>query len=535
MHLPDDDRTRQIRLVVEAAHGYGLVETRDAVETVLGKVRWSVEPLFPEDPDQSFLITGQGDAEFGEAEYSRRAANLAHSLQDTGMFTEVEADIPVDGFDPDINQVGPYGGGPPERPPGTEVMRWARDAIRISEAWDFSQSQGRPSQGAGVRIGHPDTGYTHHPRLGVTALDLTTDHDFIYGDDDATDPLLRRGPFSSPGHGTSTASVIAGRGSETVGIVGVAPQAIVVPLRATISVVQLFDSDVARAVDYARRNDCHVISMSLGGKGFFGLERAILRAVESGIVVMAAAGNNVRFVVAPASYLGCIAVAATGIGDRRWSGSSRGDSVDVAAPGEAVHVANFNWDNPPSALYTTGRSDGTSYAVAHLAGVAALWLAHHGRDALINRFGASRLQTVFRHLLDRHGVRSPPDWDPRYGTGIVDARSLLEAALPAPSLLDQAVGPAAVAPRDSIDRISVLLDDMDRNTVEQRLADLLGVNTSNLPAVLARYEGELAYLLMTDEAFRQRLIRLPSPDPATGRPPAPQGASDELQTVINTA
>jgi hypothetical protein len=34
--------------------------------------------------------------------------------------------------------------------------------------------------------------------------------------------------------------------------------------------------------------------MSLGGKGFFGLKGEIQRAVDAGMIVMAAAGNYVR-------------------------------------------------------------------------------------------------------------------------------------------------------------------------------------------------------------------------------------------------
>ena len=93
-------------------------------------------------------------------------------------------------------------------------------------------------------------------------------------------------------------------------IAGAAPLATLVPIRAVHSVVQVLDGDVARAVDVARARGCHVISMSLGGRGFVGLRDAIRAAVADGIIVMAAAGNKVGIVVAPASYPECIAVAA---------------------------------------------------------------------------------------------------------------------------------------------------------------------------------------------------------------------------------
>ena len=114
------------------------------------------------------------------------------------------------------------------------------------------------------------------------------------------------------------------------------------PIRATESVVQVFDSDVAKAVAHARQVGCHVVSMSLGGKGFFGLKGEIQRAVDAGMIVMAAAGNYVGTVTAPASYDNCLAVAATGPGDTLWVDSSRGIAVDVSMPGSCVHVAAYS-------------------------------------------------------------------------------------------------------------------------------------------------------------------------------------------------
>jgi hypothetical protein len=244
--------------------------------------------------------------------------------------------------------------------------------------------------GTGIRVGHPDSGFTNHFALG-SPVDQASDWDVIDNDDDATDPLrpppVVRQPLPNPGHGTSTASIILGRG-DGARFSGVAPAAALVSFRATESVVQVFDSDVADAVRRARLAGCHVVSMSLGGTGFFGLREAIQEAVDAGMIVMAAAGNQVGVVTAPASYDNCIAVAATGTGDSLWPGSSRGAAVDVSAPGSCVWAALFDWTvSPPGRILN--RTNGTSYAVAHLAGVAGLWLAHHGHAALMNRTEAT--------------------------------------------------------------------------------------------------------------------------------------------------
>ncbi|MET1052967.1 MAG: S8 family serine peptidase, partial [Mycetocola sp.] len=307
-------------------------------------------------------------------------------------------------------------------------------------------------------------------------------------------------PLPFPGHGTTTASVMVGRGSEETGIVGVAPGSRVVPLRAVESVVQLFDSDVARAVEHARLSGCDLISVSVGGKGFFGLRAAIQRAVDAGMIVMAAAGNNVRIVVAPASYPNCLAVAATGPDDQPWPETSRGRAVDVSAPGWGVHVAGYRWVNgdPQARVF---RSSGTSYAVAHVAGVAALWLAHHGPDTLRQRYG-SRVQDVFLRVLSAEGSRVPDAWDSSdFGTGIVDATAMLTAPLPS---LEPLAGARVSTGESPVARLAALVGVRDAE-LTTALADRLAPD-ADLIATISRFEGELAFHLIGDATFRESLL-----------------------------
>jgi hypothetical protein len=275
---------------------------------------------------------------------------------------------------------------------------------------------------------------------------------------------------------------------------------------------------VAKAVDHARKVGCHVISMSLGGKGFFGLQKQIQRAVDAGMIVMAAAGNKVGIVTAPASYDNCLAVAATGPGDVRWSGSSRGRAVDVSMPGHCVWVASYD-DKTPRVT----RSDGTSYAVAHLAGAAALWLAHHGHAAIAQRVGIGRVQAAFLATLHWPGVCVvPPDWDTDWGIGRVDLVNLLQAPLPDASAdqLDavQASGSRAAdgaAPStgaaaggsvaSAIDRLAATVS-VEPAVLRRRLATVLGAaSPDDLALLLREHEGELVWLAMTEPSFAAAL------------------------------
>jgi thermitase len=112
-----------------------------------------------------------------------------------------------------------------------------------------------------------------------------------------------------------------------------------------------------------------------------------------------------------------------------WGGSSRGRAVDVTAPGESVWRAGFD---PETKNFTVAPGTGTSFAVATVAGVAALWLAHHGRNLLIQRYGAEKIPFIFNQILRSTCIQvNDPTWIPgQYGAGLVDAEAFLAAPLP---------------------------------------------------------------------------------------------------------
>jgi subtilisin family serine protease len=447
---------------------------------------------------------------------------LAYGLAGRGVGA-VQPDLPSGAFAPDPAPNLPAEPGlraadaSSQHLPGTDVPTWALDNIRCRDAWTVPP--GSAAMGAGIVIGQPDTGFTDHPELGDNALDLTRDWDLLRDDDDAHDPLERRWwfPLDSPGHGTSTASVIVSR--EQLRVTGAAPRSTLVPLRTVKSVVQVFDGDVAKAVDRAHRTGCHVISMSLGGVGFFnGLQATIRRAVEDGVIVCAAAGNKVGFVVAPARFPECIAVAATNIQDRPWTGSSRGSEVDVAAPGESVWVADVRLNESPP-RYDVSRHSGTSFAVTLVAATAALWLARHDRDQLIVRYGRNRIQAAFLHLVRTTGHRRPGGWDgDRYGVGIIDAQALLAAPLPAADAVTDALAADAPLVSDPLSKLNGLVPELSREELADRLSGILGVEQGELDEYLERFGAELAYLLSEDATVRSRLGASEPADAASEMP-----------------
>jgi hypothetical protein len=523
--------TRPVRIAVRAVRPSSARAVGDAVDGALagpslrGPAR--VRRLGPGKGRRDYLVELDAQDSIGSPAYASAAWDLVHRLQDTGLFARVEADVPVPAFAPADNGVGVFASPDCAADLLSGPRDWALDTMRVPEALALMDPAVRG--GVGIRVGHPDSGFSDHFALGSAVVDTGADWDIIDNDDDASDPLRppRRtffNPLPNPGHGTSTASVILGAGEGA--FTGVAQQARLVPYRATESVVQLFDSDVADAVRRAHQAGCHIVSMSLGGTGFFGLQEAIQDAVDDGMIVMAAAGNQVGIVTAPASYDNCLAVAATGTGDVPWSGSSHGPAVDVSAPGSCVWAALFNWDvDPPGRI--VNRTHGTSYAVAHLAGVAALWLAHHGHQALSDTYGRARVQAVFLQLINTPGVCvRPPGWDDDWGVGRIDAAALLAHPLPDPADVGRVSRLAAGGSDDPVSRLAALTA-TDPDRIRTWLEQLLG--SDGFEERVARYEGELAFLLLSDPSF---LADLTMPALGAFRPEPPEGASAELRAIL---
>jgi len=371
--------------------------------------------------------------------------DVAYFLRDELGEPKIEPDIPFGFFAPMSGWLcGSHDARTADRAWPLRETNAIAGTMNIEAAWNYARQRSKPAQGRGIRIAHLDTGVAAHDDLkpGQENIDEGCGYNTLDQASDCTDPLDYGGPGLFPGHGLSTASVMVSRGAigmepqsgqeggtQTPGtITGVAPEATLVPIRCIRSVICIFSAAVVQAVDYAVAlqppEEIHVISMSLGGIASAALKTAIDLAVAQNIIVVAAAGNYSGWVVAPASFPGCIAVAASDVNAKMWPWSARGPQVDFAAPGQSVWRALRNGPGVPPD--TVGRACGTSLSTAETAGAAALWLAHHGRNWLVTQLVPGQtLQDMFRQAV-RISSQRPAGWDTaNCGSGIIDAGELL--------------------------------------------------------------------------------------------------------------
>jgi subtilisin family serine protease len=269
----------------------------------------------------------------------------------------------------------------------------ANDAdIDVLEAWDRSF-------GAGVTVAVVDTGINaaHTDLAGQLAGNpgeqgdgretngvdddgngLRDDHtgwDFVSDDstpDDGHFELDQHGVAQLVGHGTHVSGTIAALGANDTGIVGVAPEAKVLPLRALDNEGSGYMSWIAAALDYAGDLGVPVVNASLGGPYSHAVRTAIASHPETLYVI--AAGNDGENADTYAGAYPCaltlanvLCVGATTPSDQRaWFSNYGTKSVDLGAPGTAI------WSTSNASANAYRSLQGTSMATPHVAGAAAL-------------------------------------------------------------------------------------------------------------------------------------------------------------------
>lgn len=251
--------------------------------------------------------------------------------------------------------------------------------VRAPEVW-------RRSLGDRIRIGVIDTGadFDHPDLRSSLAYGINLVH-----------PRLP--PYDDNGHGTHICGTIAAAGRHAM--TGIAPRAILLPVKAFDHQGSAYVSDIIKAIDWCVQQGVHIINMSFGMKQ---RSESMLEAVHSarraGIVIIASAGNDGRrgFIDYPARFPQTISVGALDARGSVAPFSNRGRRIDVYAPGEKI-VSTW-----PRGRYH--EMNGTSMATAHVTGVLALAMAARPglKPMQVRRLiGAAQIPLKARRKTDR--------------------------------------------------------------------------------------------------------------------------------------
>lgn len=275
------------------------------------------------------------------------------------------------------------------------------------------------SRGADVKVAVIDTGIDKtHPDL---TDNIAGGVNFVQSGRGARATVDPAAWNDDNGHGTHVSGTIAGA-DNTIGVVGVAPQANIYGVKVLNSAGSGYVSDIISGIEWSIVNNMQVINMSLGMSSHIqALQDAVDAAENAGIISVVAAGNSgdgntsTNNVGYPAKYSSTVAVAATDSADRIATFSSDGEEVDIAAPGVGVYSTTKGGG------YST--LNGTSMATPHVTGVVANMLAAPvPSQADTNQDGLWSAGEIRAYLLLTSDDLGTPGHDVFFGHGIVDAK-----------------------------------------------------------------------------------------------------------------
>ncbi len=303
------------------------------------------------------------------------------------------------------------------------TYQWHMSTIGVTNAHDSVL-------GDQVVVAVVDSGVSPGPDGISTLLD---GYDFFDDDDNAADTDADR--HSGGSHGTHVAGTVAQTTDNGEGVIGVAPEAAVLPVRVlgldSSGSITGTSVQVANGITWAVDNGADVINLSLGSNSYSRtIEEACEYAWSSGALVVAASGNDAfdDTVSYPAALDSTVAVTASDLLGERSYYANAGDSVDLAAPGGDLSNDRDGDGYADGVLQETRYRggwgyyffQGTSMATPHVAGAAALVLS--AQPSL----SVSELRDVLTDsAFDVHG----DGWDPETGHGVLDIdAALLRAA-----------------------------------------------------------------------------------------------------------
>ena len=246
--------------------------------------------------------------------------------------------------------------------------------------------------------------------LGMIDSPVSLDHPVFEGVDIEFHSVTVAGAPEAPSdHGTAVAGILTSRDSAGfhVGVANTNKLIVVNAFRGTDEGEAISNvGSIVSALDILLSKSVPVINMSLGGAANLILESAVEKTIDSGTLIVAAAGNtdgDEGFY--PAAYPRVIAVAAVDSRQKPMLSGGSGRSPDFAAPGVDV------WSPVAGGggRYMTGSSFAAPY-------VSALVLQHKIQNP------EATYEEIYALLRQSADDLGPPGRDPQTGWGVISWR-----------------------------------------------------------------------------------------------------------------
>ena len=221
------------------------------------------------------------------------------------------------------------------------------------------------------------------------------------------------------GHGTAVAGAAAAASNNAIGVASVAWGCRIMPVRISDASGVASESAIANGLAWAANHGARIANISYYVTGSRTVSSAAKSFQSKGGVVIAAAGNyGISESIGDDPYI--VTVGATDPSDILYTWSSRGNNLDLVAPGNVFTTLM-------GGSYGTG--GGTSFAAPVVAGVAALIRSNNPTLTPLE------VQNILRTSADDLGDAG---WDPNYGYGRVNAYRAVLASQTAVGTLDLA-------------------------------------------------------------------------------------------------
>jgi subtilisin family serine protease len=212
-------------------------------------------------------------------------------------------------------------------------------------------------------------------RVAVIDSMVEASHPDLVGQVQVVQNFVEDHPAASEAHGTGVAGVIAAVPNNRLGVVGIAPNARLMALRAcwqpleSRTATECNTLSLAKALEYAVTHGAQVINLSLSGPDDPLLGKLIDAALARNMTVVGAYDPKLKGGGFPASHRGVIAVTDESSGPPPPGAyAAPGRDIPTTEPGGRWYIVN-----------------GSSYAAAHVSGLFALLRERgaHGRGGLV--------------------------------------------------------------------------------------------------------------------------------------------------------